>query len=154
MCLSIFPSTFLKFSLKLPPLPPETYTQIFMNGNEVQINMPFFDCFLRVNILYLIPGNPDIPSNRRHTAAKPHHEKLYGRYNGFAHVRCDDCGHEYLVGFSCKRRHLCPSCHQKRVIEYGEWLCEEILKAVPHHHFKFSIPNIQCPPPISNLYAS
>lgn len=41
---------------------------------------------------------------------------------GFARVRCDHCGHEYLLAFSCKRRHFCPSCHQKRVVEYGEWL--------------------------------
>ncbi len=31
--------------------------------------------------------------------------------NGFARVRCGDCGHEYLLAFSCKRRHFCPSCH-------------------------------------------
>jgi hypothetical protein len=24
---------------------------------------------------------------------------------GFARVRCDECGHEYLLAFSCKRRH-------------------------------------------------
>jgi len=42
--------------------------------------------------------------------------------NGFARVRCHDCGHEYLLAFSCKRRHFCPSCHQKRVVEFGEWL--------------------------------
>jgi hypothetical protein len=28
------------------------------------------------------------------------------------------------------------------VVEFGEWLCEEILKAVPHRHFIFSIPKI------------
>jgi hypothetical protein len=43
--------------------------------------------------------------------------------NGFARLRCDDCGHEYLLAYSCKRRHFCPSCHQKRVVEFGEWLC-------------------------------
>ncbi|MCG6533849.1 MAG: transposase zinc-binding domain-containing protein [Syntrophales bacterium LBB04] len=63
-------------------------------------------------------------------------------HNGFARVRCGDCGHEYLLAFSCKRRHFCPSCHQKRVVEFGEWLCGEILKAVPHRHFTFSIPKI------------
>lgn len=36
-------------------------------------------------------------------------------HNGFARVKCEDCGHEYLLGFSCKRRHFCPSRHQKRV---------------------------------------
>jgi len=63
-------------------------------------------------------------------------------HNGFARVRCGECGHEYLLAFSCKRRHFCPSCHQKRVVEFGEWLCEEVLKAVPHRHFVFSIPKI------------
>jgi len=28
------------------------------------------------------------------------------------------------------------------VVEFGEWLCEEVLKAVPHRHFVFSIPKI------------
>lgn len=63
-------------------------------------------------------------------------------HNGFARVKCKDCNHEYLLAFSCKRRHFCPSCHQKRVVEFGEWLCEEVLKAVPHRHFTFSIPKI------------
>ena len=27
-------------------------------------------------------------------------------------------------------------------MEFGEWLCEEIVKAVPHRHFVFSIPKI------------
>ena len=63
-------------------------------------------------------------------------------HNGFARVKCKDCGHEYLLAFSCKRRHFCPSCHQKRVVEFGEWLCMDVLKKVPHRHFVFSIPKI------------
>ena len=59
-----------------------------------------------------------------------------------ARVKCEECGHEFLLAFSCKRRHFCPSCHQKRVVEFGEWLCEEVLKDVPHRHFVFSIPKI------------
>ena len=94
--------------------------------------------------------------------------------NGFARVRCEHCGHEYLLAHSCKRRHFCPSCHppalpdfelnwtwssgtstegkcatdwgrhwragQKRVVEFGEWLCQEVVKAVfslrPQHAFR------------------
>jgi len=63
-------------------------------------------------------------------------------HNGFTRVKCEDCGHEFLLAFSCKRRHFCPSCHQNRVVEFGEWLCEEVLKDVPHRHFVFSIPKI------------
>ena len=51
---------------------------------------------------------------------------------GFARVKCDDCNEEYLLPFSCKRRYFCPSCHQKRVVEFGETLYEEVLKQVPH----------------------
>jgi hypothetical protein len=63
-------------------------------------------------------------------------------HNGFARVRCGECGHEFLLAFSCKRRHFCPSCHQKRVVEFGEWLCEEVIKAVPHRHLIFSLPKM------------
>jgi len=59
---------------------------------------------------------------------------------GFARVRCEDCGHEYLLAFSCKRRQFCPSCHQKRVVEYGEWLLTNVLKDVSHRQWVFSIP--------------
>lgn len=59
---------------------------------------------------------------------------------GFARVRCDTCHHEYLLAFSCKGRHFCPSCHQKRVVEFGEWLYTEVLKKVPHRQWVFSIP--------------
>jgi len=54
---------------------------------------------------------------------------------GFARVRCEDCGHEYLLAFSCKRRQFCPSCHQKRVVEYGEWLLTNVLKDVSHRQW-------------------
>ena len=43
-------------------------------------------------------------------------------HNGFARVKCKDCGHEYLQAFACKRHHFCLSCHQKRVVEFGGWL--------------------------------
>jgi ribosomal protein S27E len=59
---------------------------------------------------------------------------------GFARVKCQDCGHEYLLAYSCKRRHLCQSCHQKRVAEFGEWLCTQVLKHVPHRQWAFSLP--------------
>lgn len=59
---------------------------------------------------------------------------------GFARVKCEDCGKEYILPFSCKRRHFCPSCHQKRVIEFGEHLYDEVLKEVPHRQWVFSIP--------------
>nr|WP_232367257.1 transposase zinc-binding domain-containing protein [Desulfocicer vacuolatum] len=35
---------------------------------------------------------------------------------GFAGVRCEECGHGYLLAFSCKRRQFYPFCHLKRII--------------------------------------
>ena len=58
--------------------------------------------------------------------------------NGFSRIRCEECGHEYLLSFSCKRRHFCPSCRQKRVVAFGDWLCREVIKAVPHRHILVS----------------
>ena len=59
---------------------------------------------------------------------------------GFARVKCADCHHEYLLPFSCKKRCLCPSCHQRRVVEFGEALVEDILQPVRHRQWVFSIP--------------
>src|SRR5690554_873771 len=59
---------------------------------------------------------------------------------GFARVKCENCKNEYILPFSCKRRHFCPSCHQKRVVEFGEHLYEEVLKNVSHRQWVFSLP--------------
>lgn len=61
---------------------------------------------------------------------------------GFARIRCDACGTERLLAFSCKERTFCPSCGQKGAVEFGEWLCVHVLRAVPHRHFVFSIPKV------------
>jgi hypothetical protein len=60
---------------------------------------------------------------RQYGFLRPYVKQVIYRYldcgilkNGFARVRCGNCGHEYLLAFSCKRRHFCPSCHQKRVV--------------------------------------
>jgi hypothetical protein len=48
-----------------------------------------------------------------------------------------------MLGRAMKRSgmtSLCPSCHQKRVVEFGETLYEEVLKQVPHRQWVFSIP--------------
>lgn len=61
---------------------------------------------------------------------------------GFARVRCSDCGNEYLLAFSCKGRWFCPCCHAKKVVQFGESLQENILYPVPHRQYVFSIPII------------
>lgn len=62
--------------------------------------------------------------------------------HGFARVRCDNCGHSYLLSFSCKGRYFCPSCHMKRVLSFSEWLTKEILEEVTHQQYVFTIPKI------------
>jgi hypothetical protein len=60
--------------------------------------------------------------------------------NGFARVRCNDCSEEYLLAFSCKSRWFCPSCHAKKVIQFGETLRDNILYPIPHRQYVFTIP--------------
>jgi len=61
---------------------------------------------------------------------------------GFARVRCPDCHYEYLLAFSCRGRWFCPSCHAKKVVQFGEVLRQNILYPVPHRQYVFSIPII------------
>jgi hypothetical protein len=46
------------------------------------------------------------------------------------------CG---VFDFSCERWNFYPSCHQKRAVEFGEWLCQQVIKLVPHWRMFFSI---------------
>ena len=59
---------------------------------------------------------------------------------GFARVRCPDCGHELFVAFSCRGRCFCPSCLQKRALQTALWVSQEVCAAVPHRQFVFTIP--------------
>ncbi|MCZ6882016.1 MAG: transposase zinc-binding domain-containing protein, partial [Gammaproteobacteria bacterium] len=66
-------------------------------------------------------------------------------HQGFARIHCDECGHEYLLAFSCKTRYFCPSCHQKRMLAYGEWVEDEVLYPVPHRQYVFTLPKLLRP---------
>ncbi|BBO67813.1 hypothetical protein DSCA_17430 [Desulfosarcina alkanivorans] len=86
---------------------------------------------------------------RQYGFFRPYVKQVIYRYldcgilqNGFARVRCGEYGHEYLLDFSCKRKHFCPSCHQKPVVEFGEWLCRDVVKAVSNRHVVLSIQKI------------
>jgi hypothetical protein len=59
---------------------------------------------------------------------------------GFARVVCERCRAEFLVAFSCKTRYFCPSCHAKRLEIWADWLEHELLYAVPHRQFVFTVP--------------
>ncbi len=66
-------------------------------------------------------------------------------HHGFARIYCDACGHDYLLAYSCKTRYFCPSCHQKRVLLYGEWVEENVLAPVPHRQYVFTLPRLLRP---------
>ncbi len=59
---------------------------------------------------------------------------------GFARVRCPTCRFEFFVAFSCRRRCLCPSCHQKRALLIAEHVARDVCEPVGHRHFVFTIP--------------
>jgi hypothetical protein len=44
--------------------------------------------------------------------------------------------------FSCRTRGFCPSCHAKRLEEWGDWVREELLLDVPHRQVVFTIPRM------------
>ncbi len=72
----------------------------------------------------------------------------YGDYTrGIARIECSNllCDHTITRPFSCKKFFLCPSCHQKRAILFGEHIANEVLFRLPHRHFCFSFPKMSRP---------
>jgi hypothetical protein len=61
---------------------------------------------------------------------------------GFARIRCPDCQAEHLPMFSCRTRGFCPSCHVRRLEEWGEWMHEELLLNISHRQIVFTIPRM------------
>ena len=59
---------------------------------------------------------------------------------GFARIGACGCGKEHLLPFSCKCRNFCPSCHQKKVLLFGEHVRHEIVYPVPHRQYVLTIP--------------
>jgi len=76
-----------------------------------------------------------------------------------ARIYCAACRHDYLLVFSCKTgmtcmealmpwahgcagTAFCPSCHQKRLLLYGDWVDETILAPVPHRQYVFTLPKL------------
>jgi hypothetical protein len=60
--------------------------------------------------------------------------------HGFLRVRCDDCGHDRLVAFSCKRRGFCPSCGGRRMAETAAQLVDRVLPEVPVRQWVLTLP--------------
>jgi hypothetical protein len=58
---------------------------------------------------------------------------------GFTRYQCADCGHERLLAFTCKARHICPACHQCRTRQTAEWISTHVFQTATdclRHHFR------------------
>jgi transposase-like protein len=61
---------------------------------------------------------------------------------GFTRFHCPECGAEKLLAFTCKSRHFCPACHQRRVRQTGAWIADSVCHDVPHRQFVFTFPKM------------
>lgn len=60
--------------------------------------------------------------------------------HGFARVRCQACGDELVVAFSCKRRGICPSCTARRMADTAAHLVDHVLPRAPYRQWVFTVP--------------
>ena len=60
--------------------------------------------------------------------------------HGVARFRCEGCGHEHLVPFSCKGRAWCPSCGGRRMTERAAHLVDAVLPWVPVWQWVLTVP--------------
>jgi hypothetical protein len=59
---------------------------------------------------------------------------------GFARVKCRDCGDELIVAFSCKGRGFCPSCCARRMHDTAFHLVDHVLPEAPYRQYVLPYP--------------
>ena len=76
-----------------------------------------------------------------------HVESAFRRYlecgilaHGFARAHCDECGHDFLIAFSCKGRGVCPSCNTRRMVETAAHLADHVFPKLPVRQWVLSVP--------------
>ncbi len=60
--------------------------------------------------------------------------------HGFARARCAECGHDFLIAFSCKGRALCPSCNARRMAEVAAHLVDQVFPPLPVRQWVLAVP--------------
>ena len=82
-----------------------------------------------------------------HHSPKPYVCQAFAKYlecgifaHGFARARCEDCGYDFLVAFSCKGRGVCPSCNTRRMAETAAHLSEHVFPRLPVRQWVLSVP--------------
>jgi len=59
---------------------------------------------------------------------------------GFTRARCDACGHDLLIAFSCHGRSVCPSCTGRRMANVAAHLVDRVLPDVPVRQYVLTLP--------------
>jgi Putative transposase/Transposase zinc-binding domain len=59
---------------------------------------------------------------------------------GFVRLKCQSCGHDRLLAFSCKGRIWCPSCGGRRMAETAAHLVDRVFPVVPVRQWVLSLP--------------
>jgi hypothetical protein len=62
--------------------------------------------------------------------------------HGFCRVRCQTCGDEIVVAFSCKSRGICPSCTARRMADTATHLVTRVLPPAPYRQWVFTVPKL------------
>ena len=60
--------------------------------------------------------------------------------HGFARLRCEDCGHERLLAYSCATRGVCPSCNTRRMAGVAAHVTDHVLPHLPVRQWVLSLP--------------
>jgi hypothetical protein len=58
----------------------------------------------------------------------------------FLRCRCDACGHDLLVAFSCKSRTVSPSCAGRRMANVSATIVDRVLPDVPLRQHVLTLP--------------
>jgi ribosomal protein S27E len=59
---------------------------------------------------------------------------------GFVRVRCDSCGRDRVVAFSCKARVWCPRCGGRRMADTAAHLVDHVFPVAPVRQWVLSLP--------------
>ncbi len=80
------------------------------------------------------------------TTPKPYVRQAFRKYlecgifaHGFARARCGDCGHDFLVAFSCKGWGVCPSRTTRRMAETAAHLTDHVFPRLPVRQWVLSV---------------
>jgi hypothetical protein len=60
--------------------------------------------------------------------------------HGFARARCGQCGHDFLIAFSCKGRGVCLSCNARRMVQAAAQLTVHVLPDLPLRQWVPAVP--------------